>query len=137
MRAGLELDMGEKLSGEILGRLAHGKDSTTTGWRRFGADRRTPTSNGRPSAAPTIGLSGATTWKARRPPVKAARCSIPAASPVERQIRANLTGNAALGVDWRNYTGSDGHEMILNAEAGLTWWLNRYAGLTTRVGMRS
>jgi len=51
----------------------------------------------------------------------------------ERQIRANLTGNAALGLDWRDYIGIDGHDMTLSAEAGLTWWLNRYAGLTTRV----
>ena len=29
--------------------------------------------------------------------------------------------------------GIDGHDRILSAEAGLTWWLNRYAGLTTRV----
>lgn len=50
----------------------------------------------------------------------------------ERQIRADLTGNAALGVDWRNYTGSDGHDLTLSAEAGLTWWLNRYVGLTSR-----
>ena len=28
---------------------------------------------------------------------------------------------------------SDGHDLILSAEAGLTWWLNRYAGLTGRV----
>ncbi|WP_245467903.1 outer membrane beta-barrel protein, partial [Mesorhizobium sp. M6A.T.Cr.TU.017.01.1.1] len=50
----------------------------------------------------------------------------------EREIRANLIGNAALGVDWRDYIGSDGHDLTLSAEAGLTWWLNRYAGLTTR-----
>ena len=49
------------------------------------------------------------------------------------QIRANLTGNAVLGAGWRDYTGSDGHDLILSAEAGLTWWLNRYAGLTGRV----
>ncbi|RUY36386.1 outer membrane beta-barrel protein, partial [Mesorhizobium sp. M7A.F.Ca.CA.002.07.1.1] len=51
----------------------------------------------------------------------------------ERQIRANLTANAALGLDWRDYIGIDGHDRVLSAEAGLTWWLNRYAGLTTRV----
>ncbi|TKB57672.1 MAG: hypothetical protein E5W81_21850, partial [Mesorhizobium sp.] len=50
----------------------------------------------------------------------------------ERQIRANLTGNAALGLEWRDYTGSDDHDLTLSAEAGLTWWLNRYTGLTTR-----
>jgi hypothetical protein len=38
-----------------------------------------------------------------------------------------------LGAAWRDYVGTDGHDLILNAEAGLTWWLSRYAGLTGRV----
>ena len=50
----------------------------------------------------------------------------------ERQIRADLTGNAVLAAGWRDYLGSDGHDVMLSAEAGLTWWLNRYVGLTTR-----
>jgi hypothetical protein len=47
-------------------------------------------------------------------------------------MRANLTGNVILGAGWRDYWGSDGHDLILDAEAGLTWWMNRYAGVTTR-----
>ena len=38
-----------------------------------------------------------------------------------------------LGAAWRDYVGSDGHDLTLNAEAGLTWWLNRYTGLTGRL----
>ena len=33
---------------------------------------------------------------------------------------------------WRDYVGLDGHDLILNAEVGFTWWLNRYTGLTLR-----
>ena len=33
---------------------------------------------------------------------------------------------------WRNYSESDGYDLILSAEASLTWWLNRYAGVVTR-----
>ena len=51
---------------------------------------------------------------------------------VEREIRANLTGTAILGADWRDYVGSNDHDLTLSAEAGLTWWVNRYVGLTTR-----
>ena len=51
---------------------------------------------------------------------------------VDRQIRANLTGRALLGAAWRDYVGSDGRELALTAEASLTWWLNRYMGVTGR-----
>jgi len=40
---------------------------------------------------------------------------------------------ALLGAAYRNYAESDGYEVIFNAEASLTWWLNRYAGVVTRV----
>ena len=52
---------------------------------------------------------------------------------MEREIRANLTANAAVGAGYRDYAESDGHDLILSAEAGATWWLNRYAGLTGRL----
>jgi len=52
---------------------------------------------------------------------------------VERQMRANLTGFAAAGIGWRDYAGSTDHDLSLSAEAGLTWWLNRYTGLTGRL----
>ena len=34
-------------------------------------------------------------------------------------------------MDWRDYSGGD-HDLVLRGEANLTWWLNRYAGITTR-----
>jgi hypothetical protein len=51
---------------------------------------------------------------------------------VERALRSNLTGELALGADWRDYQAGD-HDLTLHAEAGLTWWLNRYAGLVSRI----
>ena len=59
--------------------------------------------------------------------------STPSAIGIERQIRSNLTGNANFGAAYRDYAESDGYDVILNAEASLTWWLNRYAGVVTRV----
>lgn len=52
---------------------------------------------------------------------------------VSREIRDNLTADAGFGVGYRDYYGLDGHDTILNADAGLTWWLNRYVGLSGRV----
>ncbi|MEZ2329467.1 outer membrane beta-barrel protein [Mesorhizobium sp. RCC_202] len=131
-RAGLELDMGEKLSGEF-----------SAGWLREAIDdSRLPAVAGpsidadlkwSPERGTTIGLTGKTTVETTTTAGESGDVLYSGRLTGERQIRANLTANAALGLDWRHYTGIDGHDRILSAEAGLTWWLNRYAGLTTRV----
>src|SRR5690606_35453477 len=51
---------------------------------------------------------------------------------VDHRLRANLSGNLAFGAAYRDYVGIDGHDLTLSAELGLTWWLNRYAGITGR-----
>lgn len=131
-RAGVELDMGEKLSGEF-----------SVGWLREAIDdSRLPAVAGpsinadlkwSPERGTTIGLTGKTSVETTTTAGESGDILYSGRLTGERQIRANLTANSALGLDWRDYTGSDGHDLILSAEAGLTWWLNRYAGLTTRV----
>ena len=131
-RAGLELDMGDKLSGEF-----------SVGWLREALDdSRLPAIAGpsinadlkwSPERGTIIGLTGQTNVETTTTAGESGDILYSGRLTGERQIRANLTANTALGLDWRDYTGSDGHDMILSAEAGLTWWLNRYAGLTTRV----
>ncbi|MER8691269.1 outer membrane beta-barrel protein [Mesorhizobium opportunistum] len=131
-RAGLQLDMGEKLSGEF-----------SAGWLREAIDDKSlePISGATVNAAlkwspergTTIGLTGSSTVETTTTAGESGDILYSGRLTGERQIRANLTGNAALGLDWRNYVGIDGHDRILSAEAGLTWWLNRYAGLTTKV----
>ncbi|TIW88650.1 MAG: hypothetical protein E5V52_01325, partial [Mesorhizobium sp.] len=86
-----------------------------------------------PERGTTIGLTGKTNVETTTTAGESGDILYSGRLTGERQIRANLTANSALGLDWRDYTGSDGHDLILSAEAGLTWWLNRYAGLTTRV----
>ena len=131
-RAGVAIDLREKLTGEF-----------SAGWLRetFDDDRlaavsgpsvRAQISTGRPSAAPRSACSakhlveGTTTAGESGSILYLSRLS------VDREIRSNLTGNLVLGTAWRDYVGTDGHDLILNAEAGLTWWLSRYAGLTPR-----
>ncbi|CDX44148.1 conserved exported hypothetical protein [Mesorhizobium plurifarium] len=131
-RAGVELDMGEKLSGEF-----------SVGWLREALDdSRLPAIAGpsinadlkwSPERGTIIGLTGKTDVETTTTAGESGDILYSGRLTGERQIRANLTANSALGLDWRDYTGSDGHDLILSAEAGLTWWLNRYAGLTTRV----
>ncbi|QND62731.1 outer membrane beta-barrel protein [Mesorhizobium loti] len=131
-RAGVALDMGEKLSGEF-----------SAGWLREAIDDKNldaisgATVNAdlkwSPERGTTIGLTGKTTVETTTTSGESGDILYSGRLTGERQIRANLTANAALGLDWRNYVGIDGHDRTLSAEAGLTWWLNRYAGLTTRV----
>lgn len=131
-RAGLELDMGDKLSGEF-----------SAGWLREAIDDNSleaisgPTVDAdlkwSPERGTTIGLTGQTTIEDTTAAAQSGDILYSGRLTGERQIRANLTANAALGVDWRDYVGIDGHDLVLSAESSLTWWLNRYAGLTTRV----
>lgn len=131
-RAGLQLDMGEKLSGEF-----------SAGWLREAIDDdRLEAISGAtvnadlkwsPERGTTIGLTGVTIVEGTTTAGQSGDILYSARLTGERKIRSNLTGNAALGLDWRDYSGIDGHDLTLSAEAGLTWWLNRYAGLVTRV----
>lgn len=130
-RAGVEVDMGEKLAGEF-----------SAGWLREAIDdNRLEANSGAsvnadlkwsPERGTIIGLTAQTLIEGSTTANESGDLLYSGRLTGERQIRADLTGNAALGLDWRDYTGSDGHDLTLSAEAGLTWWLNRYVGLTSR-----
>jgi hypothetical protein len=130
-RAGAEVDLGEKLNGEV-----------SAGWIREAPDDvRLPAIQGAsvdanlkwsPERGTTVGLNGTTTVEGTTTPGESGSILYSGRLSVDRQIRADLTANATLGADWRDYSGSGGHDRILSAEAGLTWWLNRFAGITTR-----
>jgi hypothetical protein len=49
-----------------------------------------------------------------------------------REMRANLTGTAGIGLDYRDYANSSAYDMTWSGQVALTWWLNRYLGLTGR-----
>lgn len=130
-RGGTEIDLGEKLGGEV-----------SAGWIREALDDgRLPAISGAsvdanlkwsPERGTTVGLAGTTTVEGTTTPGESGSILYSGRLSVDREIRADLTANATLGADWRDYSGTDGHDRILSAEAGLTWWLNRYAGITTR-----
>jgi len=131
LRAGTELDLGEKLNGEFsagwLGedpdddRLASVSGATISADLKWSPERGT-----------IIGLTGNTTVEGTTTAGESGSLLYSGQLTGERRIRSDLTANAALGLAWRDYAGSDGHDLIMSAEAGLTWWLNRYVGLTTR-----
>ncbi|MDQ6433660.1 outer membrane beta-barrel protein [Mesorhizobium sp. LHD-90] len=131
-RAGVELDLSEKLTGEISG-----------GWIReqFEDDRlepiEGPTLNAlltwSPERETTVDIEAATTVEGTTTADESGSLLHVVRVGIERQVRANLTANAELGIGYRDYTGQDGHDLLYNAELGATWWLNRYAGITGRL----
>jgi hypothetical protein len=130
-RAGLEFDFGEKLSGEF-----------SAGWLRekLDDDRLAPVSgatvdaniNWSPQRATNVSLLGSTIIEGTTTPGESGSILYAGRLNVEREIRANLTANVALGAAYRDYTGSDGRDVIFSAEAGATYWFNRYFGLVGR-----
>ena len=131
VRGGLELDMGEKLSGEL-----------SAGWisEDFDDLRLEPLSSPTfeadltwsPQRGTDVTLAAATILEGTTTAGESGSVLYASSIDIGRQIRANLTGNANFGAGWRNYSQSDGYDLILSAEASLTWWLNRYAGVVTR-----
>lgn len=131
-RAGVELDLGEKLSGEF-----------TAGWLResFDDDRLDPISGPSigaalawsPERGTLVNLAANTIIEGTTTAGESGSIQHSGRLSIERQIRADLTANAALGLGYRDYSGSDGYDVTFNAEAGATWWMNRYAGLSGRL----
>ncbi len=131
VRGGLAVDFSEKLSGEFsAGWIYADFDDPrleTISAPSVGADLEWS-----PFRGTIVGLSGSTTLEGTTTPDESGSILYSSGLSIEREMRANLTGNAVLGAAWRDYWASDEHDLILNADASLTWWLNRYAGLTTR-----
>jgi hypothetical protein len=131
-RAGLELDLTEKLAGEF-----------SAGWiqETFDDERLEPISGPTlnadlawsPERGTTVNLSAATIVEGTTTAGESGSILHTARVGVEREIRSNLTANASVAAGYRNYAESDGYDQILTAEAGATWWLNRYAGLSGRL----
>lgn len=132
VRGGIALDMGEKLNGEM-----------SVGWLRqsFDDSRLLPVSGATvaanfrwsPVRGTIVGLTGETILEDTTVPGQSGSVLYTSGLSVERQMRANLTGNAALGLSYRDYKGTGDHDLIYSAQIGATWWLNRYLGLTSYV----
>lgn len=130
LRGGVELDLGEKLSGEMsLGWLTERPDDS----------RLDPVSGlsvaGNLSWSPVrgtiVGLAASTAVEGATAPGDSGSLLYSGTLSARRDLRANLTGEASAGLDWRDYSGG-GHDLVLRGEASLTWWMNRHAGVTAR-----
>lgn len=131
-RAGLAFDLGEKFKGELA-----------AGWINEDLDdeRLDPISG--PSLAAAIvwspwrgtlvNLDASTIVEGSTDADESGSILHSGRIAVSRELRANLTADVGVGVGYRDYYGQDGNDTIFGADAGATWWLNRYAGLTGRL----
>ncbi|MEO3384792.1 outer membrane beta-barrel protein [Mesorhizobium sp. CAU 1741] len=131
LRAGLELDLGEKLTGEFsAGWLTERPDDERLD--AISAPTIAANVTWSPLRGTVVELNGTTTVESTSQSDSSGSLLYAGSLAVTREMRANLTGRALIGLDWRDYAGSSENEMILRGEASLTWWLNRYAGVTAR-----
>ncbi len=129
-RAGIMVDIEEKLSGEAsVGWIAEDLDDerldTVSGLALAAA------LNWSPQRGTNVRFDGSTTIEGTTDAGDSGSILYAGTLRLERQIRANLTAEAAAGLSWRDYM-SGGHDLTMNGEAGMTWWLNRRLGLTGR-----
>ncbi|ENN87392.1 hypothetical protein RHSP_27314 [Rhizobium freirei PRF 81] len=133
-KAGVEIDLGEKLKGELGfgyqhtefddARLASIDSPTIDGSLAWSPQRGTDVSIGlsstvQPSTTP--GLGGYTAYRLT--------------STVSHQLRDDLTAKVTGGTIWRDYpSGSAANETEYDAALGLTWGINRYLDLTGNIG---
>lgn len=131
IRGGLEFDITEKLTGEVsAGWIAENFDDErlrTLSGATFDADLIWS-----PMRGTTIALNGNTTLESSTTAGESGSVLYSAALSATRQLRANLTGNASVGLGMRDFKDLDSQELIWNTEASLTYWFSRYAGLTGR-----
>ncbi len=131
LRGGVAFDITEKVEGEVsAGWVSEDFDDTrlrTLSGATFDADL-----SWSPMRGTIIALNGNTTVEGTTTPGEAGSILYSAALSATRELRANLTGNATVGIGWRDFKDSDDRDLIWNAETSLTYWFNRYAGLTGR-----
>lgn len=139
LRGGLEFDISEKMQGEIAaGWIAERPDDDRIA--SVSAPYLAAELSWSPQRGTTVALDGTTMVEASGGLGDDASVFYATNLRLTHDILHNLTGTALLGLDWRDYAGSNENETILRAEAGLTWWLNRNLGIDGRlrhVTMRS
>ncbi|MFP1632166.1 outer membrane beta-barrel protein [Zhengella sp. ZM62] len=132
LRGGVAVDLGEKLNGELA--AGYVRESLD--------DSRLPDIDGlsllaslnwSPERGTRVSLTGETTVEGTTTAGSSGSLLQSGTLALERQIRANLTGNAEFTASLRDYAGTPGRDVTLAGQLGFTWWLNRNLGLTTRL----
>ena len=128
--AGVALDLSEKLSGEVSAGWIS-EDFEDERLRSISGVALAASLDWSPVRGTLVGLDASTTVEGSTDPGESGSLLYSGTLRIERQMRSNLTGDLAFGAAYRDYE-AGGHDLILNGEAALTWWLNRYTGLVGR-----
>lgn len=131
LRGGVAIDIGDKWSGEVY-----------AGWLSERAD------DDNLAEVAGLELGGNLAWSPLRGTIVAlhALTSVEAATTecdcgallyaanlsVTQDILSNLTGSAGIGLDYRDYAQSSAYDLTWSGQVALTYWFNRYLGLTGR-----
>lgn len=130
LRAGTGIDLGEKLSGEIaVGYLKEDiADPALADLAGISVDAEF---NWSPRRETGVGLALSTTTETGGGGSGALLYA--SELSVTHKARADLTLEAGLGAEYRDEQGGT-DTFTLGGTAGLTYWFNRFTGLTTRLG---
>lgn len=128
LRAGAEFNQGDKLSGELAaGWFIENPDDASLE-DVSGLDLRA-TFNWSPVRDTTVTVIASTAIDGASSASAESSVNYNVSADFKRKLRANLDGNVLLSASMRDYTGILDTQTTLGAEAGLTWWFNRFAGV--------
>lgn len=132
LRAGTGFDFGEKLNGEIAAGYIREdiEDAALTDLSGISVDALL---NWSPRRGTDVGLALATTTETSGGAGDSGALLYSADLGVTHRARANLTFETGLGLAYRDEQGG-ADEFTLSGTAALTYWFNRFTGLTTRIG---
>ncbi|QND48229.1 outer membrane beta-barrel protein [Rhizobium lusitanum] len=134
-KAGVELDLGEKMKGE----LGFGYQHTEFDDSRLAAID-SPTIDGKlawsPQRGTDVSIGLATTVQPSTTASESGYTAYQLTSTLSHQLRDDLTAKLTGGTIWRNYPSDStfADETEYDAALGFTWGINRYLDLTSNVG---
>ncbi|MEX0955064.1 MAG: outer membrane beta-barrel protein [Rhizobiaceae bacterium] len=130
-RAGLEFNRGDKLNGELsAGWITESLDDSRLA--SISALSLDADINWSPMRGTIVSLNAGTEIEGSTTAGSSGSVLYDASVAATRELRANLTGTASLGAGLRRYAASADRDFTLNGQLSLTWWMNRYAGITGR-----
>lgn len=129
LRGGAEFDFGEKLRGELaVGYLNETiADSALAPINAVSVDGNVAWS---PHRGTTVNLNLATLIETSNLDSESGATLYTGTLGVTHEARSDLTANLAVSATRRVVSGPSASTLTVSGEAGLTWWLNRWIGVT-------
>lgn len=134
LRSGLEIDLGEKWSGEIAAGYAW-RDIDDLRLDSIDAFTLDGLVNWSPRRGTDVALALATDIESSTTPGLPGSVAYTVSATVDQQVRHDLVASLGGGVRLRQFEGTGYEdEVIYNAEVGLSWSLNRYLDIVADAG---